>query len=209
MWNPVVHMSMILGVLCGVSSPGKSTTNKRDVTCLKCIEKLKKEPTIVYNGFVKVSQFDYKGKTYDKVHLKNAVACLVTNRDAGVLLVKQYRPALGKFTWEIPAGVMDKDLCPRKTMLEELSEECNIHPNIDDICGYHTFNHSVGTGDSYTEIFQLDYKLEITCHRNVIKDDVVTETKWFQVIDLSRMLSTGEICDAKTIISLYKMMGSF
>ncbi|KAG2485790.1 hypothetical protein HYH03_015501 [Edaphochlamys debaryana] len=40
-----------------------------------------------------------------------------------VLVVKQYRPPLGKYTVELPAGLVDKDESPQVAALRELKEE--------------------------------------------------------------------------------------
>jgi len=63
---------------------------------------------LLYDGFVKITEIDYKGKKYERVDLQNAVSGLVVHEAGRILLVRQYRPALRSSTWEIRAGIRDK-----------------------------------------------------------------------------------------------------
>ena len=52
-----------------------------------------------------------------------AAAIVTLMRDHSVLLLKQYRHAVGGFIWEIPAGTLDADEAPRACAERELTEE--------------------------------------------------------------------------------------
>jgi ADP-ribose diphosphatase len=49
---------------------------------------------------------------------------IVARTPAGLIpIVRQYRPALERFTWELPAGLVDKDESPEAACARELQEE--------------------------------------------------------------------------------------
>ena len=54
-----------------------------------------------------------------------AVAVLAL-RGREVLGVQQYRPAIGRRTWEVPAGLVDEDETPEAAARRELAEETQL-----------------------------------------------------------------------------------
>ncbi len=65
------------------------------------------EPVQVYHA---VGQADY-------------IAILAITPDGRIPIVRQYRPALEAFTWELPAGLVDPGEDPAETCRRELLEE--------------------------------------------------------------------------------------
>ena len=78
--------------------------------------------------FLNVKNIVYNDKKYEAVVMNDAVAVLVLNQDKSkLLLVKQYRPVYGDYTYEIPAGMRDiNGEDPRECIARELEEEANI-----------------------------------------------------------------------------------
>lgn len=62
---------------------------------------------------------------WEVVERADAVAVLAVSGDR-VLGVRQYRPAIGLRTWELPAGLVEQGEDPERTALRELSEEANL-----------------------------------------------------------------------------------
>jgi ADP-ribose pyrophosphatase len=60
---------------------------------------------------------------YHAVGQQDYIAIVATLPDGRMPIVKQYRPALESFTWELPAGLVDHDedpvTCCRRELLEE------------------------------------------------------------------------------------------
>jgi 8-oxo-dGTP pyrophosphatase MutT (NUDIX family) len=65
------------------------------------------------------------GKTelYHAVSQADYVAIVACTPARGIVLVRQYRPALEDFTWELPAGLVDAGEDPSLTCARELLEE--------------------------------------------------------------------------------------
>ena len=56
-------------------------------------------------------------ETYDYIHHDGAAAVLPVTREGKILMVRQYRNALDRFTLEIPAGKLDDPKEPKKSAL--------------------------------------------------------------------------------------------
>ena len=71
-----------------------------------------------------VMETPYNGTNYQVVHKKkNAVAILAKTNMEEIIVVKQFRPAIEKEIWEVPAGVIEEGETPLQTALRELEEE--------------------------------------------------------------------------------------
>ena len=55
-----------------------------------------------------------------------AVAIVAIDADERVVLVRQWRHALGRALWELPAGTRDRDEAPARTAERELAEETGL-----------------------------------------------------------------------------------
>ncbi len=78
--------------------------------------------------------FDVVAKTmrsgeppYYSLRLPDYVGILAITEDQRVLMVRQYRPAVERFTIELPAGLVDPGESPAETARRELLEETGYH----------------------------------------------------------------------------------
>ena len=70
---------------------------------------------------------------YHAVVQQNYIAIVARTPDGKIPIVRQYRPALEQFTWELPAGLVDADEaaadCCRRELLEETGFAARtVHP---------------------------------------------------------------------------------
>ncbi len=126
-----------------------------------------------------------------------AAAIVPVMADHSVLLLKQYRHALGDFIWEIPAGTADPGEDARQCAARELTEET----------GY-----TAGHFERLAEITPLPAYSDEHIHlflatglakaaQNLDADELLSVHR----VDLERavgMIAAGEIKDAKTIVGL-------
>ena len=92
----------------------KTTRLKRDLAYTGTILKIYRD-TVVANGIE---------EEYDYIHHDGAAAVLPVTKDGKILMVRQYRNALDRFTLEIPAGKLDAPDEPKiECAARELEEE--------------------------------------------------------------------------------------
>ena len=60
---------------------------------------------------------------YYSLRLPDYASLLALTEEGCVLVVRQYRPALEKYTWELPSGLIDPGESPAETARRELLEE--------------------------------------------------------------------------------------
>jgi len=90
-------------------------------------------------------------KRWEAVESHDSVATLLyhTQKEA-FLLVKQFRPAVyinnseDGFTYELCAGILDKEVSPKQTAKEEIDEECGYDVGVENIEKVTSFYTSVG-----------------------------------------------------------------
>ena len=80
---------------------------------------------LIYDGYVKIydcEQIKEDGsiEKFNKVALRGSSAGLVINEEGCIALVKQYRPILGKYTLEIPAGTLDKNISKKEIIIDNI-----------------------------------------------------------------------------------------
>src|SRR5262245_35001612 len=64
-----------------------------------------------------------KIELYHAVDQQDYIAMVAVLPDGRMPIVRQYRPALESFTWELPAGLVDDDEAPLTSCRRELLEE--------------------------------------------------------------------------------------
>ena len=147
------------------------------------------EDTVLANG--------HEAK-WDFIHHDGAAAVLPVAADGKILMVRQYRNALNRFTLEIPAGKLDdpgepKVLCA----FRELEEETGFRVESMDKLEYLTT--TVAFCDEAIDIF-VAHNL-IPSHQNLDEDEVIN-VEPCELSDLEEMIYTGKITDGKTIAAI-------
>lgn len=135
---------------------------------------------------------------WDFIHHDGAAAVIPVTDEGKILMVRQYRNALDRFTLEIPAGKLDD---PKEPTLEcatrELEEETGFQ------AGSMEFLISVNTTiafcDEHIDIYLArDLK---PSHQHLDEDEVIQVESW-DLKDLEDLIFAGKITDAKTIAAI-------
>ena len=156
----------------------------------------------------------YNGKIFDvvleKVTLPNGAikdreivrhpgaAAMVTVLDHGkVVLIKQYRHAVGEFLWEIPAGTLEPDEdaieCAQRELVEETGYEASSFDKLAEILP------APGYTDEHIHIFLATGLRSV---KQKLEDDEVLQLQPVTFYTALEMITKGEIQDAKTIAGL-------
>ena len=142
---------------------------------------------------------DGKQETWDFIsHRKGAAAVVPVRGDGKILMVRQYRNALDRFTLEIPAGKLD---APDEPMLEcaarELEEETGFRSeNLEFLM---TVNTTVAFCDEKIGVYIA--KDLIPSKQHLDADESIDVEEW-EVKDLLEMIYSGKMTDAKTMAAI-------
>jgi ADP-ribose pyrophosphatase len=131
----------------------------------------------------------------------NSVGIVALDKDDNVILVRQYRHAVGKTLLEIPAGGMEAGESPRESALRELEEESGYTAErIEQIGGVYA---APGYSTEFLHIF-LATDLKVGPMRN--DEDEYIEVAPVPMGKVQHLISSGELCDGKSIIGLLTLL---
>lgn len=146
---------------------------------------------------VKVELPNKKESYRDIVRHPGAVALLAFLDNETILLVEQFRIAVNKTLFEIPAGKLENGEDPYLAAQRELEEETGFKAGKLEYLGY------ILTGPGFT-----DEKIHIYKATELYKgikggdDDEFIEVSAFEISDVKKLIKERHIIDAKTISAL-------
>ena len=132
---------------------------------------------------------------WDFIHHMGAAAVLPVTEDGKIMLVRQYRHALSRFTLELPAGKIDRgEKDPEAAMKRELKEETGY--TADQIRYLGCINPSVAYSE---EVIHLYLMTGLTPGEQKLDEDEALEVELMPFDEVCRMAETGQLSDAKTV----------
>jgi ADP-ribose pyrophosphatase len=137
------------------------------------------------------------------VHHNGGAGTLPMFEDGTVALVRQWRYPLGRYSLEIAAGRIEPGHTPKETAARELEEELGLRAR--ELHKIGEFN--VAPGYCEERIFVYLAKGLLPCEQN-LDDDEEIEVVRMSFDEALTMVRTGEIDDAKSIITLL-LAGAF
>lgn len=157
----------------------------------------------IYDGKIlslKVDTVELPNKKYSKreiVEHSAAVSIVAITEDDEVLIIKQYRKAIEKEIYEVPAGLIEIGELPKDAAMRELTEETGYTAS--DIQYLSEFYTSPGFCTEKIHVF-LATGLKLG-EQNLDLDEFIDVEK-IKFEDVLKMLDRCEINDAKTIASI-------
>ncbi|RGZ00420.1 NUDIX hydrolase [Clostridium sp. AM58-1XD] len=135
---------------------------------------------------------------WDFIHHDGAAAVVPVREDGRILMVRQYRNALDRYTLEIPAGKLDEP--------DEPTIECAFR-ELEEETGYKT-EHMEYLITVNTTVAFCDEKIDIyvardliPSHQNLDEDEEI-EIAAYTIGELQEQILAGRITDGKTIAAL-------
>ncbi len=126
---------------------------------------------------------------------------IIAVHDGKIILVKQYRKAVEKSLYELPAGKLESMEDPIVCAKRELIEETGYEPqNLKFVFNFYS---SPGFSNEMIHLFIAD---RITFVGASPDEDEYIEVVEIPFEDAFRMVSDGEIIDAKTIVGLLYLL---
>jgi ADP-ribose pyrophosphatase len=139
--------------------------------------------------------------TREIVEHSDAVAVVVLDSRDRVILVRQYRKAVGKTLLEIPAGGIDPGEQPISSVRRELQEEIGYLPNkIDKLGGFYS---APGYCTEYLHLYLATYLIPSRLEAEDTDEIEVVRVPLAKIPDL---IASGEIADAKSVASLLRVI---
>ena len=132
------------------------------------------------------------------IHHPGAAAIVPLLADRRVVMIKQYRHAVGRFLWEVPAGTINPGESPIECAKRELPEEVGYRAHVFQKIG--EIYPVPGYSDEHIHIFLAT---GLTPGRQNLDTDEVLDVKPIALEEALEMIKRGEIRDAKTIIGLF------
>jgi ADP-ribose pyrophosphatase len=140
---------------------------------------------------------DGRRRNFEIVRHPGGAAALPILADGRVLLIRQFRPAVGAAVIEAPAGKLDAGEAPEACIARELVEEVGRRAGALQKVG--SILSSVGFCDERIHLY-LARDLEEVPHER--EPDEFIELLPLELAEALQMLARGEIVDAKTTVLL-------
>lgn len=140
------------------------------------------------------------GATVDTDVLRHPGAAVIVPllENGNIVLIRQYRHAIGTRIWEIPAGTLDHDESPLACAKRELAEETGYLAARFEPLG--VIIPCPGYSDERLHVFIASDLKPVS--RN-LDDDELVDVHIVRFDDAIQMIYKGEIQDAKTIAGLF------
>jgi len=144
-----------------------------------------------------IQKADGKRTTREVVEHADCVAVVALDERDNILMVRQFRHPAGKFLLEVPAGGIDPGEETVECVRRELQEEIGCFPNrIEKLGGFYA---TPGYGTEYLHCFLAT---DLVPSRLVAEDTEDIELVRVPMVEIPRLIHSGEICDAKSIAAL-------
>jgi len=140
---------------------------------------------------------DSKQTTREIVEHPGAVAIVPKLGDEDIVLVRQFRKAVGKYLLEVPAGTVEENETPRACAHRELLEETGYRAK--KLTRLASFYLAPGYSTELLHVYLASSLIHVT--RKPEADEFI-ETVIVPFDKALHWIQTGEICDAKSISAL-------
>ena len=140
-----------------------------------------------------------QGKTFsvEVIRHPGAAAIVPVDADGTVLLLSQYRHAVGRRIWEIPAGTLDPgetpEICARRELVEETGFSAGSWTKLGEITPVPGYS---------DERIHLYLASDLTAAEQSLDENEILDVHRFSFNDAIDMVHTGQIQDAKSICGL-------
>ncbi|MGE5612985.1 MAG: NUDIX domain-containing protein [Bacillota bacterium] len=153
---------------------------------------------IINVELVTVTLPDGRTATRDIVRHPGASVIIPLNEKGEIYMVKQYRKPLEMVSLELPAGKLDPGEDPLDCARRELMEETGLKAR--DIIYLASIHSTPGFSD---EVLHMYAAVGLAEGKSCADADEFISTEKYKVDDLTDMILSGEITDAKSIIGIF------
>ena len=136
---------------------------------------------------------------YDVVRHRGSVVLIPQPTARTIVLIRQFRWAIGQWIWELPAGSLEPGERPDRAARRECAEEVGLRPSRVERLG--AFYPTPGFCDERLAVFLAR---ELSQSTPMIAEDEVIQVHWLPLPQAVAMAAQGEISDAKSVAALFR-----
>lgn len=137
--------------------------------------------------------------TFDHIEHKGAASVVPVLEDGRIVMVRQYRNSIEKYTWEIPAGGLnDREEPPVEAARRELEEETGYTTALE--LEYLITVHSCVAYDN--EKVEVYVARQLKPGMQHLDEEEFLDVKAFSPEEIKAMIYAGELTDSKTIAAI-------
>ena len=136
----------------------------------------------------------------DLIFHNGAVCVLAINQANKIVLVKQYRKAIEKVSYEIPAGKLEvgENTDPEAAALRELEEEAAYTGKLSLLYDFYS---AIGFCNERLRLYLASDLAKVENPRPQDEDETI-ELLEVSLEEAKALIQSGHICDAKTIMAI-------
>lgn len=136
----------------------------------------------------------------DLIFHNGAVCVLAMTSEKKIVLVKQYRKAIEAVSYEIPAGKLEigENTDPMAAALRELEEETSYTGKLELLYDFYS---AIGFCNERLKLYLASDLVKVENPRPQDEDETL-ELIEVSLAEAKKLIQSGQICDAKTIIAL-------
>lgn len=137
--------------------------------------------------------------TIEAVRHRGSVVILAQPSPDTVIVIRQYRPVIGRWIWEVPAGSLDPGESPDVAVVRECEEEAGYTPQR--ITRLASWYPTPGFCDEIMHFYRCE---SLTAPRGPVHqdEDEQIEPSAITLDTLAAMIEDGRVVDMKTVIGL-------
>lgn len=142
---------------------------------------------------------------WDFIHHDGAAAVVAVNEEGKLLMVRQYRNALDRFTLELPAGKLDDPKEPTiECAMRELEEETGYK------AGKFEYLLTINTTVAFcNEKIDIYLATELTkTEQHLDPEEEINVEEW-ELGDLQELIYSGKMTDGKTVAAIMTYAAKF
>ena len=133
----------------------------------------------------------------DVIEHRGSYGVIATTADGSVVLVRQFRPAVGRTLWEIPAGTAE----PGESVLDgarrELAEETGFRAR-----SMRPLGTLYMTPGFCNEVMHFVHASDLEAGEQDLDDDERIDARTFTPAEARELTARGQVADAKTLLAL-------
>jgi ADP-ribose pyrophosphatase len=137
--------------------------------------------------------------TIDKVEHPGAVVILPVDHDGRIIILKQFRAALNRTIYELPAGTLESGEDPQSCAQRELAEEIRRAA-----ARWESLGQLYPAPGFCDEVQHLFFATDLSDARADMDADEEIEPERMTVAEIEAAVAGGELMDAKSIALLYR-----